>query len=538
MSRKIGFRLLLSIFAVSLIGVGLWSCLPSSFERNVEAAEDTPKNDAPKSETLEQRYATKVQPFVQRHCIGCHGAKKQEASLDLSRDTTVAAIVKNFGHWELALDRIQSKEMPPAEAASQPKPEERAAVVEWLRDLRTREADKNAGDPGTVLARRLSNAEFDNTIRDLTGVDIRPTKEFPVDPANQAGFDNSGESLAMSPALLKKYLAAARLVADYVVLKPEGFVFASHPVVTDTDRDKYCVRRILDFYSRHSIDLADYFLAAWKYRHRAKLGLGDADLKRLATDAGLSAKYLTLIWSALNEAESDTGPLAAIRKKWDEIPVPSKTTDTGKPGCDRLRDLVGRMRKQIKVPAPKVGVNGISDGSQPFLLWRNRQQAAKHRSYAGDVVADLPKLSNELKEPDYIRYFAVENTAEAKEKARAAVDRFCSVFPDAYFITDRSSNSSATDGKGRPLTAGFHLMQGYFRDDAPLCELVLDDKQKLELDALWFELNFITLVPMRQYKDFIFFERAEPPRYMAEAEFDFARSEDKDATSEAKMTRL
>jgi len=41
-----------------------------------------------------------------------------------------------------------------------------------------------------------------------------------------------------------------------------------------------------------------------------------------------------------------------------------------------------------------------------------------------------------------------------------------------------------------------------------------------------------------QYKDFIFFERAEPPRFMRDAEFDFARSEDRDATSEAKMTRL
>ena len=51
------------------------------------------------------------------------------------------------------------------------------------------EARKNDGDPGTVLARRLSNAEYDYTIRDLTGVDIRPAQEFPVDPANQAGFD-------------------------------------------------------------------------------------------------------------------------------------------------------------------------------------------------------------------------------------------------------------------------------------------------------------------------------------------------------------
>ncbi len=52
------------------------------------------------------------------------------------------------------------------------------------------------------------------------------------------------------------------------------------------------------------------------------------------------------------------------------------------------------------------------------------------------------------------------------------------------------------------------------------------------------ELDFVTLVPIRQYKDFIFFERAEPPQFAAGPDFDFARSEDKDVTSEAKMTRL
>ena len=81
-------------------------------------------------------------------------------------------------------------------------------------------------------------------------------------------------------------------------------------------------------------------------------------------------------------------------------------------------------------------------------------------------------------------------------------------------------------------------MQGYFRDDAPLYELILDDRGRQELDGLWQKLNFVTGTPQRQYKDFIFFERAEPPRYMREAPFDFARSEDKDAGTEAKVQRL
>src|SRR5947209_857135 len=100
--------------------------------------------------------------------------------------------------------------MPPEDAPRQPSAAERAAVVGWINELREDQARRDAGDPGRTLARRLSNAEYDNTIRDLTGIDVRPTRDFPVDPANEAGFDNSGESLAMSPALLKKYLAAAR----------------------------------------------------------------------------------------------------------------------------------------------------------------------------------------------------------------------------------------------------------------------------------------------------------------------------------------
>src|SRR5437868_840472 len=127
--------------------------------------------------------------------------------------------------------------MLPEKAKEQPSDELPKLVVEWIEETRMHEGAKRAKGPGPVRGGRLSNAEYDYTIRDLTGFDIRPTKTFPVDPANEAGFDNTGESLAMSPSLLKKYLEAAREVADHMVLKPEGFDFASHPVVADTDRD-------------------------------------------------------------------------------------------------------------------------------------------------------------------------------------------------------------------------------------------------------------------------------------------------------------
>jgi hypothetical protein len=487
------------------------------------------------TESIDHRFANQVQPFLKSYCFTCHGPEKHKAGLDLSRDGTVKAIAENVVRWELVLERLHAREMPPKDAAVQPKDNERAAVVTWIRDLRDREAQRNAGDPGPVLAHRLSNAEFDYTIRDLTGVDIRPAREFPVDPANEAGFDNSGESLSMSPGLLKRYLAAARHVADHVVLKPEGFVFAPYPVITDTDRDKYCVSRIMDFYERHKVDLADYFLAAHTYRHRELLGRPDSNLDRIASEAGLSAKYLALVWSALNEPGADVGPMAAVRKVWVELPAVRS-------GCMHLRDLVLRLRKELKPTVKPLTVDGISPGSQPVVLWNNQQLASRHRAYAGEPVPDLKKLAAQTKEPDAglkELFKLTQVDAMSERRLRGDLERFCGVFPLAFVVSDRGPYfDPKAAGKGRPLTAGFHLMQGYFRDDEPLCDLVLNETDRRQLDALWQELNFITQAPLRQYRDFIFFERAEPPRFMFEAEFDFARSEDKGATSEEKITRL
>ena len=114
-------------------------------------------------------------------------------------------------------------------------PAKATASINWIQPCG--ETDKkSAGDPGIVLAWRLSNAEYNYTIRDLTGRDLQITRQFPVDPANPAGFDNSGESLTMSPALLNKYMQAAHEVADHMVLSPDAIDFAPHPMVAETDR--------------------------------------------------------------------------------------------------------------------------------------------------------------------------------------------------------------------------------------------------------------------------------------------------------------
>ena len=238
---------------------------------------------------------------------------------------------------------LASREMPPAKAERQPeRPGARRGAGLDPRRARQHEARRNAGDPGPVLARRLSNAEYDYTIRDLTGVDIRPTREFPVDPANEAGFDNSGESLVMSPALLKKYLDAARGGR-----RPPGAGarrasrFAPHPVVTDTDRDRYAVERIVRFYQRQPTDLGRYFHAAWRFQHRAALGKPrrHAWPPCAAADRGQRRLPAHGLGGAGREAPRTFGPLARVQRH-----VPGAARPAGRGRRPRRLRAAARLR--------------------------------------------------------------------------------------------------------------------------------------------------------------------------------------------------
>jgi hypothetical protein len=488
---------------------------------------------------LERRFAETVHPFLETYCTGCHGKEKQKGQMDLSVYTSLDTINRDYRRWETVLGKLKAAEMPPEEAKKQPPAKLRRAVVDWIQAERAYEAQRNAGDPGPVLARRLSNAEYDYTIRDLTGADLRPAKEFPVDPANEAGFDNSGESLTMSPALLKKYLEAARFVAAHLILTPAGFAFAPHPVVTDTDRDKYAVRRIIEFYQRQSTNCADYFVAAWRFQNRAALGQPKAALADFAGADKLSPKYLATVWSILTEAREETGPNAALRALWRELPAPDGIrTEAARAGCERMGGFVAGLRQRLKPETGNLALRGISGGSQAFVLWRDRQLAANHtrrNARALEILGD-PKVREKLTPDSQARQALVVPADEAaRGRYESEVERFCANFPDAFYVSERGPTP---EDRGRLLSAGFHLMTGYFRDDAPLRELVLDERGRRELDTLWEELDFATAAPMRQYKDFLFFERAEPPRYMRDSEFDFARPEDNDATSEEKIKKL
>ena len=489
--------------------------------------------EAPNSD-LERRFVRNVQPFLTSYCIGCHSGDTPAAQFDLRPYSSLAAVIRDYPRWAVLLDRLNASEMPPKQA-QQPSAAARQEVIGWVQAVRMNEARKHAGDPGPVLMRRLSNSEYNNTIRDLTGVDIRPTREFPVDPANPAGFDNSGESLSMSPALLNKYLQAAREVGDHMVLTPGGFGFAPHPMLVETDREKYTIKRIVDFYERQPTDYADYFQAAWRFKHRSVLGKPRATLASVAADAKVSAKYLPIIWQILEEPQTPTkqevGPIAKLQAMWRALPAPGgDQPDLVRAKCVSMRDFVVRIREHTAMQFASPPVNGLSPTSQPLMNWKLRAFASHRRDYDHSVlrmegdpepaIPEMPKYPG-LGQESAFRAAILAAKARAcdldlvipagqRARAEASFTRLSSVFPDAFYIRERGRfYPDDSQDKGRLLSAGFHNVMGYFRDDTPLMELILDDKGKKELDKLWDEFDFIADFTTRTWVQYFFNQSGE-----------------------------
>ena len=484
---------------------------------------------------IDARFA-RVQPLLKTYCYSCHGGAAPAAKLDLTKLDTAATVSKAVDILERLPGRIDRREMPPR-GMPQPTDAERRTISAWFVAVQAREADRHAGDPGIVLARRLSNAEYNYTIQDLTGVDIAPARAFPVDPANEAGFDNTGETLAISPALLTKYLDAARNVADHIVFQPRGFTFAPHDVVTETDRDRYVVNRIMDFYRRQPTDLADYFRALWRYENRSALGLKGASLASIAAQERVSPRYLERLQQLLHDRKGAFGPIAGLQQQWQDMPSAATRPDevTLRMVAGNLRDYVVGYRKKLgwKFDVPRV--RPLHVASQITAMHVNRQEVAHRRLLNPGAL-----LSADAADPAAIGYDAdvvVPAEPTARAAAIASLEKFCDLFPDAFLVTERTSPWLAKNQTGRLLSAGFHSAMGYFRDDGPLYDLILDDAGRREIDELWRELDFISNAPARQLAGFVWFERTDSTM-MLSSEFNHLRAEDQALSSDEKFSEL
>src|SRR5690349_23158176 len=153
------------------------------------------------------------QALVNKYCVMCHNQKAKVAGvvlegIDFSHPGEHAAIL------EKALRKVRTGEMPPP-GLPHPDDAARKQFTDWLADALDREAAAHP-NPGRPAIHRLNRAEYSNAIRDLLAVDIQAGEMLPVDDSGY-GFDNIADVLSVSPALLERYMSAARLVSRLAV---------------------------------------------------------------------------------------------------------------------------------------------------------------------------------------------------------------------------------------------------------------------------------------------------------------------------------
>jgi hypothetical protein len=152
--------------------------------------------------------AADVVPFLAKHCYACHGNGKSRGDVTLDGLATENDLRKDRAVWDTVLKAVRNGEMPPKE-----KPRPNGGDAErFVRSLDTILVRVDCGgppNPGRVTVRRLNRTEYQNTIRDLLYVpEFTVGDELPPDDIGY-GFDNIGDVLSLSPALLERYLKAA-----------------------------------------------------------------------------------------------------------------------------------------------------------------------------------------------------------------------------------------------------------------------------------------------------------------------------------------
>jgi mono/diheme cytochrome c family protein len=174
---------------------------------------------------LNQKFTKEVRPLFEKYCFNCHKAERAKGGVDLSKFNDLDSVIHDARGWEVIVRVMRDREMPP-EDKKQPSQAERESMIAWGRDALGSIDFNTVKDPGRKVAHRLNRAEYNNTVRDLFNVGIKPADNFPADGGGGGGFDNNADTLFTPPILMEKYLEAADAVLkaarpEYVFVVPK-----------------------------------------------------------------------------------------------------------------------------------------------------------------------------------------------------------------------------------------------------------------------------------------------------------------------------
>lgn len=161
-----------------------------------------------------RQFKNEIQPLLSEYCYDCHADGMSKGNIVFDEFKTDQAVLADRELWLHVLKNLRAGLMPPAKK-NQPTKAEKERFEQWIKTVVFR-VDPQNPDPGRVTIRRLNRIEYQNTIRDLLGVEFDTATAFPPDDTGH-GFDSIGDVLTLSPMLLEKYVVAANQIITAAV---------------------------------------------------------------------------------------------------------------------------------------------------------------------------------------------------------------------------------------------------------------------------------------------------------------------------------
>ncbi len=167
---------------------------------------------------IEPGFDQYVKPFFKQNCVGCHNVDTSTAGIRVDQlDAKLED--RAIPVWEAVRRRISNGSMPP-KGMPQPSSADRERMVQWigsaLEVARLRPAPKNG------LVRRLTVAQYRNTLRELLLLDEDLTSGLPPDAISKDGFVNNKDTLQLSPLLTESYFDIAEAALDRSIVDPKS----------------------------------------------------------------------------------------------------------------------------------------------------------------------------------------------------------------------------------------------------------------------------------------------------------------------------
>lgn len=272
-------------------------------------------------------YGAQVRPVLEANCFKCHGEKKQKGELRL--DTLSGSLHDDrqaAERWHDVREALQLGEMPPEDEPPLADGD-RQALIGWIDQEIDALVAASKNTDGRVVLRRMNRVEYQNTMRDLIGINTEFAKNLPPEGLSEDGFQNNGSALQMSDLQLEYYLEAARdALRSAIVSGPAPEVFTH--TITKTTVDKGRGSAVLDDDQQFIAKLLTYpsegeFLIRAKARAKFVNGRGYPQLRAAVgyrADVQAPRAFMEPV-----DVSSEDWQSFEFRDRIEHFPLPSKT---------------------------------------------------------------------------------------------------------------------------------------------------------------------------------------------------------------------